>query len=141
MNVEQRSMGFGALRYATVFLRFALGAAFLTAVTDRLGIWGPSGTANVAWGDMSHFMAYAAKLNPWFPKTVIPTLAWFVTVAETSLGAALILGYQTRRAAQLSGWLLLAFGIGMTAGTGIKSALRAFLLATSPEYPLSIESL
>jgi len=48
MNVEQRSMSLGALRYATVFLRFALGAAFLTAVTDRLGIWGPSGTANVA---------------------------------------------------------------------------------------------
>jgi len=99
---------------------------------------------------MTHFMAYAAKLNPWFPKTVIPALAWFVTVAETLLGAALILGFQTRRAAQLSGWLLLAFGIGMTAGTGIKSALNAsvfsasagaFLLATSPEYRLSIDSL
>jgi len=150
MNVEQRSMSLGALRYATVFLRLALAAAFLTAVTDRLGIWGPSGTANVAWGDMPHFMAYAATLNPWFPKTMIPVLAWFVTVAETSLGAALILGFQTRRAAQLGGWLLLAFGIGMTAGTGIKSALNAsvfsasagaFLLATSPEYPLSIDSL
>ena len=151
MNVEQRSMGFGALRYATVFLRFALGAAFLTAVTDRLGIWGPSGTVNVAWGDMTHFMAYAAKLNPWFPKTVIPTLAWFVTVAETSLGAALILGFQTRRAAQLSGWLLLAFGIGMTAGTGIKSALNGsvffrlqqerFFLQQVPSTCLSIDSL
>jgi len=150
MNVEQRSMSIGSFRYATVFLRFALAAAFLTAVTDRLGIWGPLGTANVAWGDMTHFMAYAAKLNPWFPKTVIPALAWFVTVAETLLGAALILGFQTRRAAELGGWLLLAFGIGMTAGTGIKSALNAsvfsasagaFLLATSPEYPLSIDSL
>src|SRR5215510_3912603 len=99
---------------------------------------------------MTHFMAYAAKLNPWFPKTVIPALAWFVTVAETLLGAALILGFQTRRSAQLSGWLLLAFGIGMTAGTGIKSALNAsvfsasagaFLLATSAEYPLSLDSL
>jgi uncharacterized membrane protein YphA (DoxX/SURF4 family) len=143
MNVEQRSMSLGAFRYATVFLRFALAAAFLTAVTDRLGIWGPSGTANVAWEDMTHFVAYAAKLNPWFSKTV-------VTVAETSLGAALLLGFQTHRAAQLSGWLLLAFGIGITAGTGIKSALNAsvfsasagaFLLATSPEYALSIDSL
>jgi thiosulfate dehydrogenase (quinone) large subunit len=150
MNLEQRSASLGAFRYATVFLRFALGAAFLTAVTDRLGIWGPSGTANVAWGDMTHFMAYAAKLNPWFPKAVIPAVAWFVTVAETSLGTALLLGFQTRKVAQLSGWLLLAFGIGMTAGTGIESALNAsvfsasagaFLLATSQKYPLSVDSL
>ena len=150
MNVEQRSMGFGALRYATVFLRFALGAAFLTAVTDRLGIWGPSGTANVAWGDMTHFMAYAAKLNPWFLNGMIPVAAWFVTVAETLLALALLLGFHTRVSAQLSGWLLLAFAIGMTAGTGIKSALNAsvfsasagaFLLATSAEYPFSFDSL
>jgi len=89
------SMTLGALGYATVCLRFALAAAFLTAVTDRLGI----------------------------------------------------LSFQTRRAAQLGGWLLLAFGNGMRAGTGIKSALNAsvffasagaFLLATTPEYPLSI---
>jgi len=88
------SMSLGALRYATVVWRFALAAAFLIAVTDRLGIWGPSGTANVAWGDMPHFMAYAPTLNPWFPKTVIPALAWFVTVAETSLGEALILSFR-----------------------------------------------
>jgi uncharacterized membrane protein YphA (DoxX/SURF4 family) len=95
-------------------------------------------------------MAYAATLNPWFPKTVIAALAWFVTVAEASLGAALILGFQTRRAAQLGGWLLLAFGIGMTAGTGALSprnasvflaSAGAFFLATSPAYPLSIDSL
>jgi len=31
----------------------------------------------VAWGDMTRFMDYAAKLNPWFPNGVIPVVAWF----------------------------------------------------------------
>src|SRR5215472_2356509 len=105
---------------------------------------------NVALGDMTHFMAYTGKLNPWFPSGVIPVVARFVTVAETLLALALLLGFHTRMSAQLSGWLLLGFGIGMTAGTGIKSALNAsvfsasagaFLLATSAEYPFSFDSL
>jgi uncharacterized membrane protein YphA (DoxX/SURF4 family) len=134
----------------TLYLRIALAAAFLTSVTDRFGIWGPHGKMNVAWGDMAHFMEYTAKLNPWFPNGVIPVVAWFVTVAETSLALALLLGFHARISAQLSGWLLLVFAIGMTAGTGIKSALNAsvfsasagaFLLATSAAYPLSLDSL
>ena len=32
MNVEQRSMSFGALRYATVFLRFAPGVSVVDTV-------------------------------------------------------------------------------------------------------------
>jgi hypothetical protein len=76
--------------YTTVYLRLALAAVFLASITDRLGIWGPYGTTNVAWGDMSHFIAYAAKLNPWFPKIVIPALAWFVTAAETILLLAIV---------------------------------------------------
>jgi len=97
---------------------------------------------------MTHFMTYATKLNPWFPKTVIPAVAWLVTGLETLLGAALLLGFETRRASQISGWLLLAFAIGMTAGTGMKSALNAsvfsasagaFLLASIAEYPLSFD--
>ena len=30
-------------RYASVFLRLALGAAFLSGVADRFGLWGPAG--------------------------------------------------------------------------------------------------
>jgi uncharacterized membrane protein YphA (DoxX/SURF4 family) len=149
-NSYLRSLSLKVSGYATLYLRVALAAAFLTSVTDRFGIWGPPGTMNVAWGDMARFLAYAAKLNPWFPNVVIPGVAWFVTVAETSLALALLLGFHTRVSAQLSGSLLLAFAIGMTAGTGIKSALNAsvfsasagaFLLATSAEYPLSLDSL
>ena len=145
-----RSLNLIVSGYATLYLRIALAAAFLTSVTDRFGIWGPPGTMNGAWGDMTGFMAYAAKLNPWFPNGVIPVLAWVVTVAETSLALALLLGFHTRISAQFSGWLLLVFAIGMTVGTGIKSALNAsvlsasagaFLLATSAEYPLSLDSI
>jgi thiosulfate dehydrogenase [quinone] large subunit len=135
---------------ATLYARLALAAGFLAAVTDRLGFWGPIGTANVAWGDMNHFVAYAAKLNPWFPNAVIPALGWIVTVAETTLGTALLLGFQTQIAARMGGWLMVAFAIGMTAGTGFKSALNAsvfaasaaaFLLAHEGDYPLSLDCL
>ena len=137
-------------RYATLYLRIALAAAFLTSVTDRFGGWGPFGTVNVAWGDMAHFTAYAEKLNPWFPSGLIPVVAWFVTVAETLLALSLLLGFYTRVSAQLSGWLLLAFAVGMTVGTGVKSALNAsvfsasagaFLLAAADGYSLSVDAL
>jgi thiosulfate dehydrogenase [quinone] large subunit len=136
--------------YLTIYARAALAAAFLSAVTDRLGVWGPSGTPNVAWGDMSHFLAYTEKLNPWFPKSVIPPLGLMVTIIETTLGLALLFGFQTRHAARISGWLILLFGIGMTAGTGFKSALNAsvfaasssgFLLARARHFPFSVDTL
>jgi uncharacterized membrane protein YphA (DoxX/SURF4 family) len=136
--------------YESVYLRLSLAVGFLSAVTDRLGLWGAYGTPNVAWGDMQHFLAYAAKLNPWFPEGVIPFVGVAVTVVETLLGICLLLGFQTRRAAQVSGWLVLAFGIGMTVGTGFKSALNAsvfafsggaWLLARTREYPMSLDAL
>jgi hypothetical protein len=53
-----------ARRYASVFLRLALGATFLSGVADRFGLWGPAGTVNLAWGDFQRFTAYTAQLNP-----------------------------------------------------------------------------
>jgi uncharacterized membrane protein YphA (DoxX/SURF4 family) len=134
----------------TLYARAALAAGFLSAVTDRLGLWGPYGTPNVAWGDMSHFLVYTAKLNPWFPQSVIPALGVTVTIVETMLGVSLLFGFQTRQAASLSGWLILLFGFGMTAGTGVKSALNAsvfaasaggFLLARARRFPVSVDAL
>ena len=66
-------------RYASVFLRLALGAAFLSGVADRFGLWGPAGTANVAWGDFQRFTAYTARVNPWAPAPTVPALAWAAT--------------------------------------------------------------
>ncbi len=132
----------------TSFLRVALAAGFLSAVADRLGIWGPYGRPTVAWGDMQHFLPYVAKLNPWFPGAMIPAVGWLVTIAEAVLGILLLIGFQTRWAARLSGWLLLAFALGMTVGTGVKTALDAsvfaasagaFVLATARRYTWSVD--
>lgn len=132
----------------TAFLRAGLAAGFLSAVADRLGLWGSYGNPNVAWGDMGHFLPYVAKLNPWFPAPVIPAVGWIVTIAETVLGILLLIGLQTRWAARLSGWLLLAFALGMTFGTGVKTALDAsvfaasggaFMLATARRFAWSID--
>jgi uncharacterized membrane protein YphA (DoxX/SURF4 family) len=137
-------------KFATIFLRLALAGAFIAAVTDRFGVWGPPGTINVAWGDFSHFLAYAAKLNPELPASWIPAVGWIVTFAETISATSLLLGFRTRTFALLSGLLLLAFAFGMTIGTGIKSALNAsvfsasagaFLLATRRDYPWSLDAL
>ena len=127
----------------TVYLRLALGVAFLSAVADRFGLWGPAGTKNVAWGDFAHFTQYTGQLNPWAPAALIPTLAWASTGAELVLGAALILGLFTRWAALLSGILLLLFAGGISrnvwhghtfilAGSGTSGSgagLREFLLS------------
>ncbi len=137
-------------RFATIFLRLALAAGFLAAVSDRFGLWGPQGTTNVAWGDFGHFLAYAAKLNPELPGSWIPAVGWTVTLAETTFAITLLLGYRTRAFAFLSGLMLLGFASGMTIGTGIKSALNAsvfsasagaFLLASSREYYWSLDAL
>jgi thiosulfate dehydrogenase (quinone) large subunit len=137
-------------QFATIFLRIALAAGFLSVVSDRFGLWGPPGKTNVAWGDFGHFLAYAAKLNPELPPSWIPAVSWTVTLAETTFAITLILGFRTRLFALLSGLMLLAFASGMTIGTGIKSALNtsvfsasagAFLLAAMPEYSWSLDAL
>ena len=136
-------------RYTAVYVRFALGLTFLAAVTDRFGLWGPPGTSNVAWGNFDTFLAYAATLNPYLPTAWIPTVGWGVTLAEVACGLALIMGFQTRRVAVVSGLLLVAFALGMTLGFGIKAPLNssvfsasagAFLLATSAEDPLRMDT-
>ena len=137
-------------RYTMLYMRLALGITFLAAVTDRFGLWGPPGTSNVAWGNFENFLAYAATLNPYLPTAWIPTLGWIVTLAEVACGLALIVGFQTRRVAVVSGLLLLAFALGMIRGAGIKAPLSysvfsasagAFLLATSAHNPVSIDML
>lgn len=123
----------------TVFLRLSLGVGFLSAVADRFGLYGPPGAKNVAWGDFAHFTEYAGQLNPWAPAGLIPTLAWVATGAELVFGVALILGLLTQWVGLLSGVLLVLFALGMTIGTGIKSALGASVLpAAAAAFALTI---
>src|SRR5262245_64599639 len=65
------------------------------------------------------------------PARVVPAIVWFVTVAETCLGVALIVGLFTRQSALASGVLLFLFSLGMTVGTGVKSALNASVFSAS----------
>jgi len=116
---------------SVLFARFALAVGFFSAVGDRLGWWGPYGTPTVAWGDMQHFMPYVAQLNPWFPASVIPLVGWIATITEIVLGAWLIVGYKMRLAALCSGWLLVAFAAGMSAGPGVKTAFNASVFAAA----------
>lgn len=136
--------------YATFYFRLALGVGFLSAVADRFGVWGPPGASLVAWGNFHDFLAYAAKLNPWFPAGWAPTVGWIATLCEVALGIGLIVGFRTRMAALLSGLLTLAFGLGMAFGLGIKAPLNysvfaisagAFLLACTEVYPWSFDAL
>ncbi|MEX2530535.1 MAG: DoxX protein [Gemmatimonadota bacterium] len=132
----------------SLFLRLALAAAFLSAVADRFGFWGAPGADGVAWGEFSRFLAYTGLINPWAPEAIVPALGWIATVGEVVIGSALLLGFRTRSAAIASGVLLLLFGVGMTWGTGIKSALdasvfsasaAAFSLAILGAGPLSVD--
>src|SRR5215472_717865 len=101
------------LAAASLFLRFALGFSFLSAVADRFGLWGHFGEHHVAWGTFARFVAYTGQLNWFLPKGPVITLAVVSTCAETILGFLLLLGWQTRTAALLSGVLLLLFAITM----------------------------
>ena len=139
-----------AADYSTVFLRFALGVSFLSAVADRFGLWGTYGQPHVAWGDFARFVAYTGKLNWFVPTILLPTLAWASTFAEMLLGLALVVGLFTRIAALLSGMLLLAFALAMTVALGVKASLNfsvfsasagAFLLAAYGKYPFSADAL
>lgn len=118
-------------RAGVLLARVALAAGFLSAVADRFGIWGPPGAPHVAWGDFPHFLEYARTINPYCPAAIIPLVGWTATVAEVALAVALLAGVYLRQAAFLSGCLLLAFAFGMTAGTGIKTALDASVLAAA----------
>jgi uncharacterized membrane protein YphA (DoxX/SURF4 family) len=138
------------LAFSSVFLRFALGFSFMSAVADRFGFWGPFGEHHVAWGTFARFVVYTGQLNWFLPKWTITTLAIVATCAETILAVLLLLGWRTRTAALLSGVLLLSFAVTMAAALGIKAPLDfsvfsasggAFVLASCTEYPFSIDRL
>jgi len=138
------------LSFSSVFLRFALGFSFLSAVADRFGLWGSFGQPHVAWGTFARFVSYTGQLNWFLPKGTITALAVVATCAETALGVLLLLGWQTRPAALLSGVLLLLFAVTMAGALGLKVPLDlsvfsasggAFLLASCTQYPFSIDRL
>lgn len=133
-----------------LFLRLALSCSFLSAVADRLGIWGKPGDAYIAWGDWEHFILYSNAVNSYAGPQLSSLLAFIATGLEILLPVLLLCGYKTRLASIAAGILLLAFGLAMTLSFGIKPSLdysvwtgsaAAFLLGCFNSYPYSIDNL
>lgn len=109
------------------YARFALGAAFLSAVAGRFGVWrGSPGLQG--FGD---FIKYTGDVNSFLPRAVIPAVAWAATVAETTLGLALILGLRRRETAWSSAALLFLFGTAMAISFGPKEPLDYSVFSAS----------
>src|SRR6201991_1261470 len=105
-------------RFSSVVLRYALGLGFLSAVADRLGLWGAFGEPNVEWGNFSRFLEYTQTLNWYLPSGMILPLGIIATGAEILFGLLLVVGWRTRAAALLSALLLLTFAVAMTLALG-----------------------
>lgn len=127
------------IRPAMIFARIALAAGFLSAVADRIGLWGSAGTDGVVWGHMPAFLDYTRQLLWFLPPTLADISGWLATVLEVGLAVGLLLGIALRAVAFASGVLLLLFALAMTAASGPQAALSysvwaaasaAFLLAS-----------
>jgi putative oxidoreductase len=110
-----------------VYARVALGAAFLSAVAGRFGLW--QGTFNLEY--FAKFRQYAAEVNSFMPSAVIPVIAWTATVAETTLGVLLILGLWLRWVSLGSAILLALFGAAMAISFGLKSPMDYSVFSAS----------
>ena len=130
-HMDSQSGGFrrivAAERLGIVYARIALGAAFLSAVADRFGLWGKYG----GWRNFANFEKYTAQVNSFMPASTIPFLAWAATIAELAFGLALVLGFWLRWAALGSFILLLLFGIAMAISFGIKSPVDYSVFSAS----------
>jgi putative oxidoreductase len=114
-------------RWAVLYARIALGAAFLSGIASRFGLWGK----DVGYGDFAHFVQYTAEVNSFMPAFTIPFLAWTATLAELVLGIALIGGFRLRWAAFGSALLLALFGTAMAVSFGLKSPLDYSVFSAS----------
>ena len=135
------------MKIIKLFLRFGIGAGFLSAVADRLGYW-PSEIS--AWGNWDNFLAYTEMINPIIPKSLIPTMGIFATSAEVLFGLCILIGLKTEMFAKLSGFLMLLFALAIAFSTGIKGAFdysvfaasgAAFALSVMPDKYLELDML
>ena len=114
-------------RAGILYARVALGAAFLSAVASRFGLWGKT-------LDLKHFVnfiEYAAEVNSFLPRAIIPYVAVVATVCETTLGILLIVGLWPRWVSLASAALLAMFGTAMAISFGLKSPLDYSVFSAS----------
>jgi len=114
-------------RWAAFYARVTLGAAFLSGIADRFGLYG----SKVGYGDFTGFVRYTAQVNSFMPPSTIPFLAWAATVAELFFGIALIVGIWRVWVALGAAALLILFGTAMAISFGIKSPLDYSVFSAS----------
>lgn len=112
-------------------VRIALAAAFLSAVADRLGFWGPPGTEGVTWGNIAQYEAYVALLNWYLPGALISPVGWIATGLEVGIGIGLLAGWQLRWFALAAGVLLTLFAVTMWTAFGPKPPLDYSVLSAA----------
>jgi uncharacterized membrane protein YphA (DoxX/SURF4 family) len=132
-----------------LYLRVAIGMAYLWEVADRLGLLGANGHPHVGWGNWGHFMTYARQVMAFLPANFIPSFAITATIGESLCGVLLLAGLFTRPAAIGSGILSLCFAIAMAISFGIESPIgysvftlsaASLVLAGLPDYAWSLDS-
>lgn len=122
MNVLDDKLNTAAARRAAhLCVRIALATAFLSAVADRFGLWGPLGTPNVAWGDFAAFVDFTGVLLPFLPPAMVHIAAVAATALEVVLAVGLLVGKELRLFAFGSFLLLLSFALSMTLSLGAES--------------------
>jgi len=114
-------------RMGLLYARIALGAAFLSAVAARFGLW----DRTLDLKHFAHFIQYAAEVNSFLPRAVIPYIAVVATIAETSLGVLLILGLWPRWVSLASAVLLAMFGTAMAISFGLQSPMDYSVFSAS----------
>lgn len=111
------------IRFTSLIVRIALAAAFLSAVADRFGLWGPPGSQGVSWGNVANYESFVAALNWFAPQSLIPALGWGATIAEIVIAIGLICGWKLRWFALAAGLLLTVFASTMLSAFGPKLPL------------------
>ncbi|HET8624580.1 MAG TPA: DoxX family membrane protein [Gemmatimonadales bacterium] len=114
-------------RWTPVYARVALGAAFLSGIMSRFGLWGDG----VGYGNFENFLKYTAEVNAFMPAATIPLLGWTATAAELVLGLLLVAGLWLRWTAIASAILLALFGLAMAISFGIKEPLDYSVFSAS----------
>jgi uncharacterized membrane protein YphA (DoxX/SURF4 family) len=110
------------VRVVRVALRVSLAAAFLSAVADRFGWWGPFGQGN--WGSMGAFADYAHQLVPFASGWLLTVIVWAATAAEATLGVLLLTGWRPKLVGAATCLVLTVFGTAMAVSLGMESPLN-----------------
>jgi hypothetical protein len=108
---------------ACLAVRVSLAAAFLSAVADRFGLWGPPGTEGVFWGGIPLYEDYVALLNPFLPAALISPVGWVATLSEVVIAIGLLAGWRLRWFALAATILLTLFATAMLFSLGPKPPL------------------